>query len=377
VLRDNSQQSLAVSLEMREAVRDLGSHAALMAMLEAEGTLDRAVAGLPDAAALQARAAAGEGLLRPEVAALLPVAKLWLTDAVEAAPLDADLTADPAFAPALLAYFPAQLREGFAGFAERHRLRRELIATTIANTVANRLGPAALGRLAAEAGPIRIARAAWLAGALFDLEALYDAIDAAPATAAVRLDAMLAVRRLHELATRDLLAAGGDEPIDKAIATLRPGIADLAASASMQAAASPAAQRLRDAGLPDALAAQVAAAPLLAAAPAIVRLAGSLGVPPADAAAAWQRVGQALGIEDLRAAIGALPAVGGFAARAKAALFADLMAAQTGLVRAAVRGADPVQRPGASAMLQLAREAAAAPDFAGLSVATRAVAALG
>jgi len=377
VLRDNSQQSLAVSLEMREAVRDLGSHAALMAMLEAEGTLDRTVAGLPDAAALQARAAAGEGLMRPEVAALLPVAKLWLTDAVEAAPPDADLTADPAFAPALLAYFPVQLREGFARFAEHHRLRRELIATTIANTVANRLGPAALGRLAAEAGPVRIARAAWLAGALFDLEVLYDAIDAAPAAAAVRLDAMLAVRRLHELATRDLLAEDGDEPIDRAIATLRPGIADLATSASMQSAASPAAQRLRDAGLPYALAAQVAAAPLLAAAPAIVRLTGSLGVLPADAAAAWQRVGQALGIEDLRAAIGALPAVGGFAARAKAALFADLMAAQTGLVRAAVGGADPVQRPGASAMLQLAREAAAAPDFAGLSVATRAVAALG
>ncbi len=377
VLRDNHQQSLAVSLEMQDGVRDLGSHAALMARLEAEGTLDRAVSGLPDAAALQARWSANEALLRPEVAALLPVVKLWLTDAIEAAPPAEDLTTDPAFVPALLAYFPAELREGFARFALEHRLRRELIATTIANTVANRLGPAALGRLATEGGPIRVARAAWLAGALFGLEALYDAIDAAPASATVRLEAMSTIRRLHELAARDLLGAAElDEPLDAAVAALRPGIAALAASASLQAAAGPAAQRLRDAGLPDDLAAQVAAAPFLAAAPAIVRLAESLGVLPADAAAAWQQVGQSLGIEDLRAAIGAAPLVGSFAGRAKAALLADLMAAQIGLAHAAVRGADPAQRNSAAAVLQLAREAAASLDFAGLAVATRAVATL-
>ena len=373
VLRDNHLQSLAVSLEVRDGVRDLGFHAALMARLEAEGTLDRAVSGLPTAAALTARAAAGEALLRPEVAALLPVAKLWLTEAIG----DGDLTADPAFGAALLAYFPAELRNRFAGFAERHRLRRELSATVIVNAVANRLGPAALGRLAAENGPVRVARAAWLAGALFDLEPLYDAIDRAPAAAAVRLDATLAVRRLHELAARDLLGAAElDEPLDVALGALRPGIAALTASAALEMAATPAAQRLREAGLPDMLAAQVAAAPLLATAPAVVRLAESLGVLPTEAAAAWQRVGQSLGIEDLRAAIGAMPTMGNFAGRAKAALLADLMAAQTGLARAAMRGADPAQRPEAPTVLQLAREAAAAPEFAGLSVATRAVAAM-
>ena len=185
----------------------------------------------------------------------------------------------------------------------------------------------------------------------------------------------MTVRRLHELAARDLLGAAElDEPLGAAVATLRPGIAALAASASLQAAAGPAAQRLCGAGLPGGLAAQVAAAPFLAAAPAIVRLAESLGEPPADAAAAWRLVGQSLGIEDLRAAVGAVPAVGSFAGRAKAALLADLMAAQIGLARAAVRGADPAQWPGAPAVLQLAREAAAAPDFAGLVLATRAVA---
>ena len=373
VLRDNHLQSLAVSLELRDGVRDLSAQAALMARLEAEGTLDRRVSGLPVAAALTARAATGEGLLRPEVAALLPVAKLWLTEAIA----DDDLLTDPAFGAALLAYFPAELRDGFAGFIERHRLRRELIATTIANAVVNRLGPAALGRLTMEGGPVRVARAAWLAGALFDLERLYDAIDGAPAAAAVRLDATSAVRRLHESAARDLLGAAElDGPLDAAIGTLRPGIAALATAAGLQASAGSAARRWRDAGLPEALAAQAAAAPVLAAAPAVVRLAGSLGVPPAEAAAAWQRIGQSLGIEDLRAAIAALPATGSFAGRAKAALLADLMAAQTALTRAAMRGADPLLRPDAAATLELVREATAAAEFAALSVATRTVAAM-
>ena len=376
VLRDNDGQSIAVSLEQRGGPADLPAHAALMLVLEREGLLDRAVSGLPDAAALKARIASGDALVRPEVAALLPVAKLWLTDAVErvAGGGGADLTADPAFAPALLAYFPHPLQEGFAAFAARHRLRRELIATIVANAVANRLGPAALGRLSADGTPLGIIRAAWLAGELFGLDALADAVDAAPAPAGVRLDALLALRRLQEAVARDLLGAGVDGPLDAAIAALRPGIAALAAAAAAEAASTPAAAALRAAGLPDALAAQVAAAPRLQAAPAIVRLASGAGVPPA-AAAAWAEAGRALGIEDLRAAIAGAAAPGPFGARAKAALLADLQLAQARAAAAAVRGTDPAAQPGAAAAAQLARDAAAAPDLAGLSIATRAVAA--
>ena len=376
VLRDNHQQSLAVSLEVRGGGGELPAHAALMDRLEAEGVLDRAVSGLPGAAAMAARGTAGDALLRPEVAALLPVAKLWLTEAVEGAHGMLD---DPAFEPLLLRYFPAQLRDGFARLARRHRLRRELVATVVVNEVANRLGPAALGRLSGEAGPrdagpVAVVRAAWLAGALFDLDPLCDAIDAAPASAGVRLDALLTVRRLHEEVTRALL--GGtelDQPLGAAVAALRPGIAALAALASEDAASGAAALALRDAGLPGSLAAQVAAAPRLATAPAVVRLAARDGTPLRDAAAVWAGVGRTLGIEDLREAIVALPARGPFGARAKAALLADLMQGQMALAGAVVRGSDPAGQPEAAAALQLARQAAAAPDLAGLGLATRAI----
>ena len=343
-----------------------------MLLLERQGLLDRALSGLPAAAALKSRTTAGDALLRPEVAALLPVAKLWLTGALDDA--EGDPTADPAFTPTLLAYFPHPLQQGFARFATRHRLRRELVATIVANGVANRLGPAALGRLAADGPPLAILRAAWLASELFGLEALCDEVDAAPAPAATRLDALLTLRHLQEAVTRDLLAAGVDGPLDAAIASLRPGIAALTASAAAEAAGTPAAATLRAAGLPDALAAQVAAAPGLAAAPAIVRLAGQAGVAPAAVGTAWAAVGRALGIEELRAAVALAPAPGPFGPRAKAALLSDLLQAQSRAAAAAVRGADPAAHPGAAAATQLARDAAAAPDLAGLSVAVRAVA---
>ncbi|MBY0338107.1 MAG: NAD-glutamate dehydrogenase, partial [Acetobacteraceae bacterium] len=193
VLRDNALQSLAVSLDALEGPAALPAQAALMARLEAEGFLDRAVAGLPSTAELDARIAAGDALTRPELAALLPVAKLWLGEALATSPLPDD----PALEELLIGYFPAPLRIApFLAFARRHRLRRELVGTALTNMAANRLGLAALAHLAGQASPAQAVRAAWLVARLLDLEAAFDAADAAPAPAGARLDAMLTLRRL-------------------------------------------------------------------------------------------------------------------------------------------------------------------------------------
>jgi glutamate dehydrogenase len=371
VLRDNHQQSLAISLEALPGAEELPAQAALIARLEAEVLLDRAVAGLPDAATLAARINAGQALTRPELAALLPFAKLWLTEAIGAS----TLPDDPALTPLLLGYFPTPLREGrFAAFAQRHRLRRELVATILANAVANRLGCAALARLTTEAGPARAARAAWLAEAAFGIDAAADGIDAAPAPAETRLAALLALRRLQEAAARDLIAAPGpDGPLGEAVATLRPGVAALAAAEV--AGPDGAAAAFREAGLPAELAALAAAAPRLAAAPAIVRLAEAAGVPPAQAAAAWRATGEAFALDALRAATAAARVPGTFGARAKAALLDDLAATQTRLALARLRGAAP-DGARAAAAEKLAREAAGVADLAAVTVAGRALAAL-
>ncbi|MCU0943870.1 MAG: NAD-glutamate dehydrogenase [Rubritepida sp.] len=360
VLRDNALQSVAVSLEAMAGPSALPGQAALMARLEAEGLLDRAVAGLPDAASMAAREAAEDPLTRPEIAALLPVAKLWLTEALGESPLPED----PVFAPLLGAYFPSALRApGFAPFLARHRLRRELVATTLANEVVNRLGCAALGRLTAEAGPVEVVGAAWLASTLLGVEARFEAAEAAPA--GPRLAAQARLRALLEAAAAALPPDAA--PLAARLEALAPGVAALVAAE---------AQPIEEVGLDPALAGFVAAAPRLAAAPAIVALAARAGVAPEVAAAAWGEAGAGFALEPLAEALRRLPIPGPFGDRARAALLAELREAQGRLAAARLAGR-AVEGAAAERARGLARDAARQPDLAALTLALRALAQLG
>ncbi|MDT8330936.1 NAD-glutamate dehydrogenase [Roseomonas gilardii] len=362
VLADNVEQSLAVSLEEAAGAEALPAHALLMTRLETAGLLDRAVAGLPDAAAMAARIAAGDALTRPEIAALLPVAKLWLTDAIEAS----DLPDDPALLPLLVDYFPTPLRRRFSAEAQRHRLRRELIATVLGNLVANRIGPAGLARLTAESDPATVARAAWLAGALFRTDAAADAIDRSDAPWPRRRDALLALRTLQETAARGLLT--GREmrrPLDEALDGLLPGTAALVAAV-------PAGEV--DPLLPPEPARLAAAAPALLPALGVLRLAAAAGAAPGEAAQAWAEAGRRMGLDALRGAAQSAPAGGAFGARARAALLDELDGLQARFARVLLEGRDPAA--GAEAALATAREAAAVPDLAAVTVALRVLARL-
>ena len=353
VLADNHDQSLAVTLEAEAGAEALPAQGALMLRLEAAGLLDRAVAGLPDEAGLRRRLGAGEALTRPEIAALLPFTKLWLIDAIE----NSDLPDDPALTPVLLGYFPMALRTGYARFAETHRLRRNLVATVMGNVVANRLGCAALARLTVEASPAAAVRAAWIASACFMLEDAVAQVADGTAPESAKIEALLALRGLQEGAAQGLLSSNGT--LGAAIADLRPGIAALLA-------AEPAGE---DSVLPPMVAALVAGARHLVAAPAVVRLAARAGVSPDAAAAAWRAAGQDYALDALHAAAVAAPAPGAFGARARALLLADLQAIQSGLAQAALAGSMPHAQAESAALL--AREAAASGDLAAVSVAVR------
>jgi glutamate dehydrogenase len=366
VLADNHAQSLAVTLEGMTAAEDLSAHAALMARLEGEGLLDRAVAGLPDAAGLRARAASGEGLTRPELAALLPFGKLWLAEAIERS----GLPDEKVVAPLLVAYFPTALRERFGTLIPRHRLRRELLSTILANAVANRLGIAGLSRLAGAANSGEaVARAAWIAAELFGIEGAAAAIDAAPAPAATRLEATLPLRRLQEAAAREIMATDGTT-LEGTLAALRPGVSALIRAAAGAGGAE--ADRLAGAGIPAEAAALAGAAPRLAAAPAVVRLAADAGVPAEAAASAWSAAGDDYAVDALRAAAEGARATGAFAARAKAETLADLAGLQARLARARLSGAAP-EGGTAREAARLAREAAATGELVAIGVAVRAL----
>ncbi|WP_458095262.1 NAD-glutamate dehydrogenase [Roseomonas sp. WA12] len=370
VLADNAAQFGALSLEQAAGAEALPAQAGLITRLEAAGLLDRAVLGLPSAARMAERIGTGDALTRPEIAALLPVAKLWLTDAIE----DSALADDPAFLPLLHSYFPRPLQERFADLIETHRLRRNLIATMLANRAANRLGPAGLARLAGQGDAASVARAAWLAERLFGLDEAADSLDGTNLPPETRRAALLVLRRLHEDAARSLLddatgtmtedstraPSGGTAPLGEAESLLRPGVSALIA-AMPTPEGSP---------LPETAARLVEGAPALSAAIGIVRLAAVAGVQPAEAAAAWDAAGRDFGLEALRAAARAAPAPGAFGPRAKAGLLEDLTAFQARIARAALSGTAP--KPPEEAV-RLAREAAGQRELAAVSVALRAL----
>ena len=148
VLRNNYLQTLALSLAERRGTEDLGFQIRLMHTLEADGALDRSVEFLPSDIELGERRLRGQALTRPELAVLLAYAKLSLFGAL----LESDVPDDPYLARELVRYFPKAVPERFPDAVQEHRLRREIIATMLSNSMINRGGPSLVARVADETG---------------------------------------------------------------------------------------------------------------------------------------------------------------------------------------------------------------------------------
>src|SRR5690606_13067282 len=131
------------------------------------------------------RAQQNRGLTRPELAVLLSTSKTRLQAAIEAA----DFPADPTLEPDLPAALPPAMQAKHRDAILQHRLRREIIATKIANRIVNRLGIVAPFALTEEEGAsFGQAAAAFVAAErLFDMPALWAELDVADVPEQVRL----------------------------------------------------------------------------------------------------------------------------------------------------------------------------------------------
>jgi len=301
VLADNEAQTLSLSVAEAEGAAQLAAHARLMAALAQSGRLDRDVEGLPDARALEERRRLGRGLTRPELAILICYVKMDLKEALATS----SVATDPLLGPDLVAAFPAAMRQDYQPEIEAHPLRRELVATEVANLMVKRGGLTLAHDLAGELGcsPVVVAGAFVAARTLFDLQGLWDAIDASGVAAAavpgLHAEAAAAVRILvSDLARRD----GAAEPAHL-VAQLAPGLGRLLPR--LDAVLRPEPRRLIDAlrarwtaaGLPAAVTDRLAVLHALSGAAGVVALAGDLGSDEAATAEAYTMLGEALGID--------------------------------------------------------------------------------
>jgi glutamate dehydrogenase len=124
----------AISLAEANPSQLLDSQTGFIRRLEASGRLNRELEVLPDDETLAQRRQMGQGLYRPEVAVLIAYAKMTLYDEL----LASELPDDPYLLRDLVKYFPRPLRKRFRPQIEQHRLRREIIATLVANSLVNR-----------------------------------------------------------------------------------------------------------------------------------------------------------------------------------------------------------------------------------------------
>jgi glutamate dehydrogenase len=292
VLRNNYLQPLALSLAERRGVADLGFARRLMQSLEGAGRLDRAVEFLPDDLTLTERARRGEGLTRPELAVLLAYAKLALKDDL----LASKVPDDPYLSRELERYFPGALRESFPDAIAAHRLRREIIATQLANAIINRGGPTIVVRLVDQTGadaPTIAAAYAVTRDAfnLTDINAALDALDGAiPGALQLNLYAEVQDLLMSRIVwfIRNLDFNGGS--LEQTVALYRSGIAEVEAGlgealfGQTREGWQARSVTLAEEGVPKDLAGRIAGLQDLVAAPDIVLVAQRTGRPVRETA---------------------------------------------------------------------------------------------
>ncbi|MEM6907279.1 MAG: NAD-glutamate dehydrogenase domain-containing protein [Pseudomonadota bacterium] len=302
VLEDNRLQALALSIAEADGASATGSYIGLIERLEAIGGLDRRTEGLADNETLNRRASDGQGLTRPELAVLLSSTKLAVQDSIEAS----ELPDDPALEATLIAMFPEQMRKPYAKQIAAHQLRRELLATELANRIVNRMGLLAVFELAEEEGvtPAVIANAFVAADQLFDMGALWRTIDEASVSEEARIQLFERAARALRGHMGDLLRAGAAKrPASELADELAPGIATLAQASGelITGEAKRQSDRLRaelvDAGAPNALAVKVVHLFEMDGATGLALLARDSKLPIEELTSAFTDLGRRLGLD--------------------------------------------------------------------------------
>jgi glutamate dehydrogenase len=334
VLNDNYRQNQALSLMQRMSLSRLGSKQHFIRTLESQGLLDRQIEFLPSDSEIAERKSRRLGLTRPELSVLLSYSKIVLFQQL----LESDVPEDPYLSKELVRYFPAPLQKKYAKSMEQHRLKREIIATAVTNSMVNRMGATFTLRMTEDTGrsPGEVAKAFTITRETLDARELWTQIDALDGQVpeSVQVDALQTIWNLQRSMTRWLLSRPGAIPdITAAVERYHHGFREIRAGsgilpASMRPAYDASFANWKEKGLPEALAKQLAALPYLEWCCDIIEVARARRLKPVDVARAHFRLGDALQLPWLYAQIDTLAVDGRWHAVARGSLRDELAAQQ-------------------------------------------------
>ena len=301
VLADNYHQAQAISLAEAEGGRRMGEYRRYVSALEASGRLDRELEFIPDDESLVERMAQGMALVRPELSILLSYTKAIIKEEIAAS----SVPDDPCMGRAVETVFPEKLRETFADRIQQHPLRREIVATQIANDIVNRMGFTFVYRLQESTGAsvASVVQAYYVVREVFGLVPIWSQIEALDnrVAAETQMSLMSELMRLVRRGSRWLLRnrrsrldiSGEIRRFAPAVEACR-GLLPMVFRGELREEGEERRQRILAAGGPEELAAFIAAAPNLHLCFALAEAAEATGASLERVAETYARMGEVL-----------------------------------------------------------------------------------
>ena len=350
VLGNNYKQTQALSLAARRARERIAEYKRLMTDLESRGKLDRAIEFLPSEDQLAERLAANQGLTRAELSVLISYSKIDLKEQLlkSRVPDDDYLTRDMETA------FPPSLVNKFADAMRRHRLKREIVSTQIANDLVNNMGITFVQRLKESTGmsPANVAGAYVIVRDIFHLPHWFRQIEALDyqVPAEIQLTLMDELMRLGRRATRWFLRSRrSEQDAGRDVAHFGPKIAQLGLKLD-ELLEGPTRDRWQaryqgfvKAGVPELLARMVAGTTHLYTLLPIIEASDVTGEDPAQVAKAFFAVGSSLDLAWYLQEISNLPVENNWQALAREAFRDDIDLQQRAITISVLQMADAPQ----------------------------------
>lgn len=394
VLVDNRLQTQALSIAEHQGTSMIEPMKQLMHALEADGFLNRKVEYLPDDKQLDDLRAGGFGFTRPELAVMLAYSKMALYRELKESPIldDAYFTGD------LMRYFPDALEGKYKNYLLEHRLKREIIATMMTNSIVNRTGITLAHEFMRETGlrAIHVALAYTAVRDMFSLRGIWRGIEKLDGIVDTDMQLRLFTRVNQFIAhqCRWLLSRYGDNmAIDAVVSHFAPRIRKLeegideVLSQTLRAGYEQNRDMYVHAGVPDDLAARIARMEAMSSAFDIIEVSDASDRSITNVAELYFELGARLRLGWLRQMVRNIPADTYWHRQASNALKTELYNAQrrlTGSVlevqgkKTAAQCSKSWADAGADALARYSRfiadlESMTNPDFATLTVALRQV----
>ncbi len=369
VLRDNYQQTQALSFQQLLAAEQINLHLDLVRQMQRSGLLNRQLEGLPDDEGFARLSREGQGLSRPELCVLTSYAKIDLYNHVlkTAIPDDATLHDN------LVNYFPSALH-GYDKEISAHKLRREIVATDVVNTLINRMGPVFVSSRIEKTGASveDVVRAFLIVCRVYGVDGLWAAIEKLDnkVPAATQLAALNEIYVIVKRAVTWFLRFGREGlPLAGEVARFSPAVHALARQ--IDSVLPPAVQQKLAAsqahfeglGLPADVSLQMALLKQLSSAADIVQIADNNKVPVERVAHSYFTLGETLGFDWLRNRTHDLVTENSWQARVKSAVLDDLYHHQATLTAALL------PKPAKAAKAAKGKKATPAKGVAGIPAA--------